>query len=291
MLQSGGNHKKDKTEKDSPGRFSFSSVESVPSPTPTRMPSSFKRKRPLFGTPTSSNSQTNKHTLTSVPEEKERSPIFNMAASEEQQNTGTTNHDHSMVLNSPDAGMGLTKRRENDDGDEERSIWRDSRRKFERRAPSDKNEYSTSSMNFLISVFLAGPEVGLRPERERHDKEKAVGSTSPLSMPINGSKPLTNNSAIAYFVNPKLWKTANNIGGEEMLLESRTLALSLTPPMNKKLREKFLTRYTDGPNTALEIPSQDGSNFDLNQDWLECPSAMNSPIYNSIYRLGIGRTS
>ncbi len=296
MLQNSGNQEKNNIEGNSPGRFSLSSLESVPSPTPTdsrhhepnRIYSSFKCKMPLSGTDTiSSIPQTNISALTPVPEEG-CSLTLEMAASEEQQqDDGTTSQDQ-MTINVPDAGRGGTKRRENDD---ERPIWCDSRRQFERRAINNKKDYSSSSMNFLISAFLAGPEAALRPERKNHDKEEVVQSTSSLSMSGNGENPLTNNSAIAYFMNPKLWRTVDNIGDRGMVIEERGRNLSLTPPMNKQLQKKFLLRYKDIPDPISELPSEDGSKFDLYQSCFDCHSATNNAIHNSIYRLGLGRTS
>ncbi len=210
-----------------------------------------------------------------------------VASEKQQQRNGTMSQDHMMTINIPDAGRGWINRRENDD---ERPIWYDSCRQFKRRALNNKKEYSSSSMNFLISAFLAGPEAALRPERKQHDKEEDVQSTPSLSM-LGSRKQLTNNPAIAYFMNPKLWKKADNIGGGGMMIKERCCDLSLTPPMNKQLREKFLLRYKDIPDLTSGLSSKDGSKFDLYQDWLDCPSAINNPIYNSIYRLGLGRTS
>ncbi len=188
---------------------------------------------------------------------------------QQQQRKRTTSQGHTMT-NTPSTGRGGTKRRENDD---EGPIRRDLPRQFEWRAVNRKKDNSSdsSSMNFLISVFLAGPEAALRPERN-DDKEDVQSSSSLLSPKNDDGNALTNSSAIAFFVNPKLWKKADNpntVGGTR--LEERYSHSSLIPPLNKALHEQFLLRPVDLPDPRTKLPPTDASKFDFLQNWFQRP--------------------
>ncbi len=202
----------------------------------------------------------------------------------QQQRKQMTNLDYTTTY-VPSAGMGGTKRCQNDD---EGPIEHDMPQQFERiPINSKKKNSSDSSMNFLISVFLAGPEAILRPERNSNKED--VQSFSSLLPPLenNNGNALTNNPSIAFFLNPKLGKSAasNTVSGTRR--EESGSPPSLVPPLNKTLHEQFLIRPTDLPDPRTKLPRTDISKYKFLQNWFEYPRISN-PIYNSIYRLGLG---
>ncbi len=298
------------------GRFSISSLESVPSPNdnshdpdPKRWHAfSEKLDDPFSGTVTtplepqtnvsackfsslsgSSDGGVTASALRPVPEE-EPSLTWERAATSEQQQQkceGSMNQGHMATHNTPGAVGEGTKRCQ--DG-YETLIHHDPPITFERKAISYKTKCdspTSSSMNFLVSAFLAGPGAMLRPERSHNDVVEDIQSSTTSLLSNSDGKPLTNNSAIARFVNPSLWRKADNPTSGMMAEEIDNNYVPIFALVKKDLQKQFLSRHTGLPDPRTKLQLVDGSKFGCLHNWFERPPVVEDSIYNSIYRLGL----